>query len=148
MYCHLVFGVKNRSPLLTPDITPRVYAYIGGILRDMKGAARIIGGTQDHVHILASLHPEDGPSVAMRNVKAGSSKWIHATFPEMRRFAWQDGYGSFSVGYDAIETVKRYIAHQEDHHKLVTYQDELRSFLRRHEIEVDERYWDAEFFSR
>ena len=97
----------------------------------------------DHVHLLVSLSLELSIAETVRLVKANSSKWIHGTFPDRRHFAWQAGYGAFSVSFSNIPDVKTYIARQADHHRVLTFQDELREFLRRHEIEWDERYvWD------
>jgi putative transposase len=96
----------------------------------------------DHVHLLVSLHRV---SIArtVQLVKANSSKWVHGTFSERRKFAWQAGYGAFSVSYSNLPQVKNYIAHQAEHHHHQTFQDEFREFLGKHEISWDEKYvWD------
>lgn len=97
----------------------------------------------DHVHLLASLSKELAVSDAMRIVKANSSGWIHDQFPDKRHFGWQAGYGAFSVSHSNLESVKQYIARQAEHHRVKTFQEEFVEFLKRHDIEYDERYlWD------
>jgi putative transposase len=140
---HVVFSTKNRQPLIDADIQSRLYEYIGGILRAEKSVLLAAGGMPDHVHLLVSLSRELSIAETLRLVKANSSKWIHNTFPDRKDFAWQVGYGAFSVSFSNIPDVKDYIGHQADHHRTRTFQDEYREFLRRHEIEWDERYvWD------
>jgi REP element-mobilizing transposase RayT len=94
----------------------------------------------DHVHSLVSLCRESSLSDVVRQIKSSSSRWIHETTPELRRFAWQAGYAAFAVSYSHVETVKRYIATQADHHRNVTFQEEFLAFLRRHDLELEERY--------
>lgn len=140
---HLVFSTKNREPFITADLQPRLFAYLGGMLREHKGCLLAAGGMPDHVHLLASLHRETSVSEVLRLLKSNSSGWIHETFPDLRAFAWQAGYGAFSVSYANLAQVKRYLAGQEKHHKTRTFQDEFRDFLKRHNIDYDERYvWD------
>jgi REP element-mobilizing transposase RayT len=143
LHYHLVFSTKDRVPSITEDIAPRLYEYIGGILRAEKGRLLAAGGMPDHVHLLASLSKEMSVSDALRIIKANSSGWIHDTFPDERQFAWQAGYGAFAVSYSNLDSVKQYIARQAEHHRVKTFQEEFVEFLRRHEIEFDERYlWD------
>jgi putative transposase len=128
---------------LDAELQPRLYEYIGGILRAEKSALLAAGGIPDHVHLLVSLSRELAIAETLRLVKANSSKWIHETFPEHRDFAWQSGYGAFSVSFSNVPEVKGYIARQSEHHRVLTFQDEFREFLRKHELEWDERYvWD------
>ena len=110
----------------------------------MKFAVPIqIGGVDDHVHLLVTLRQEPALKEILREVKAGSSGWVHETFTEHAKFAWQAGYGAFTVSMSLLPRVKRYIAIQEEHHKKETFQEEFRTFLRKHGIEWDERYvWD------
>ena len=143
LHYHLIFSTKRRAPLLVGDHPVRVYTYIGGIIRSETGALVAAGGMPDHVHLLMSLSRESSVSDVLRQIKGSSSKWIHETFPELGGFAWQAGYAAFAVSYSHIDTVKQYIATQADHHRTVTFQEEYREFLRRHNIEFDERYlWD------
>jgi REP element-mobilizing transposase RayT len=139
---HLVFSTKNREPLIDGEMQPRLYEYLGGVLRAQKSVLLAAGGMPDHVHLLVSVSRELSIAETLRLVKANSSKWIHSAFPE-RGFAWQAGYGAFSVSHSNIAQVKTYIARQPEHHRVVSFQDEFREFLRRHEIQWDERYvWD------
>jgi putative transposase len=143
LYYHLIFSTKNREPTLRDALRPRLYEYVGGILRAEKATLVMAGGMPDHVHWLISLHQQTSVSEALRLIKANSSKWIHETFPEFRSFAWQSGYGAFSVSFSRLSDVKHYIAVQEEHHRITTFQEEFLSFLKRHEVSYDERYlWD------
>ncbi len=143
LHFHLVFSTKNRQPLIDAELQPRLYQYIGGILRTEKSVLLAAGGMPDHVHLLVSLSRELSIAETVRLVKANSSKWIHGTFPECQQFAWQAGYGAFSVSFSNLPEVKNYIARQAEHHRVRTFQDEYRDFLRRHQLEWDERYvWD------
>lgn len=102
--------------------------------------ALAVGGIEDHVHVLLSLPATMPLSKAVQLLKGGSSKWIHDTFPMHRDFAWQEGYGAFSVSISGVEETKDYIANQEVHHRTKTFEDEFVAFLKRHRIEYDERY--------
>ncbi len=143
LHYHLIFSTKGRTPFLVGDLASRLYAYVGGIIRNEKGTLVAAGGMPDHVHFLVSLSRESSVSNVLRQIKSSSSKWIHETTPELRGFAWQAGYAAFAVSYSHVETVKQYIATQADHHRTVTFQEEFLAFLRRHDLEFDERYlWD------
>ncbi|HZU38636.1 MAG TPA: IS200/IS605 family transposase [Gemmataceae bacterium] len=143
LYVHLVFSTKGRQPWIDADLESRLYEYMGGILRAEKSALLAAGGMPDHLHLLVSLSRELSIADTLRLIKANSSKWIHETFPERQQFAWQAGYGAFSVSFSNLPQVKGYIARQAEHHRVRTFQDEFREFLRRHELEWDERYvWD------
>lgn len=137
---HLIFSTKERLPLISGEIAGDLHAYLGGIARDIGGKALIINGTADHVHVLMRTPTTRSSADVVRLLKANSSKWIHKKWPEMRKFAWQSGYGAFSVSESAVESVRSYIAHQQEHHKRVSFQDEFRAFLRKNNIVVDETY--------
>jgi REP element-mobilizing transposase RayT len=137
---HCIFSTKDRLPLITPEIGDPLFAYLGGIVRSLNGVALIVGGVTDHVHILASFPPAIAMSDAMRLVKANSSKWANEEWPKLGGFAWQTGYAAFSVSRSSVDAVTAYIAGQEEHHRTVTFQEELIAFLKRHGIEYDERY--------
>ena len=140
VFIHLVFSTKNRAPLIVPGIRDRLYEYLGGIL-SQKGCTPVLqGGVADHVHCLFVLNPVPGLSEIIRELKAGSSKWIHESFPEQSGFAWQAGYGAFSVSASNLEGVKRYIAAQEEHHRKGTFQEEYVSLLKKYDIPYDEKY--------
>ena len=143
LYCHVIFSTKHREPLISRELQPRLFAYLGGGLRDEGNALLAAGGMPDHVHLLASLSGQTSVAEAVRLVKANSSGWVHQTFPELRGFAWQNGYAAFSLSASAMTAVKRYLAGQEEHHRRRTFQEEFVEFLKRHEIEYDEHYlWE------
>jgi REP element-mobilizing transposase RayT len=139
---HVIFSTKDRLPLITPEIKPRLHAYLGGIVRSLDGIALAIDGPIDHVHLLIKTPASAALADVIRTVKANSSRWVHETFPRAD-FAWQTGYGAFSVSFSNVEQVRTYIANQEDHHKTISFQEEFVAFLKRHSIEYDERYiWE------
>jgi putative transposase len=134
---HLIFSTRERRPLIKPEFRDDLFAYLGGIIREMNGAALIINGTADHVHVLLRAQPAHAPAEIARVVKTNSSRWIRERFPE---FAWQTGYGVFSVSESNLPAVTKYIASQEEHHKRHSFQDEFRTFLAKNKIAVDEKY--------
>ena len=140
LHYHLVFSTKNRVAYLTPDIEQRVWAYIGGVARKHKMTALQVGGFDDHIHALVMAPPILSPSQIAQYLKGDSSKWIHETFPELRDFAWQEGYGAFTVSKSNLESVVSYIQKQREHHQQRTFQEEYLDFLQKHGIEYDERY--------
>jgi putative transposase len=143
MHCHLVFSTKNREPTIDRILQPRLLEYIGGIIARQDGVLLAAGGMPDHVHLLVSFAKEMSTSDLVRDVKANSSGWIHKGFPDKKSFAWQTGYGAFSVSYSNIPEVDAYIANQEDHHRVRTFKEEFLAFLARHNLKWDERYvWD------
>jgi putative transposase len=143
LHYHLVFSTKNRVPTITTTLQPRLWEYLGGIVRGESGFPIQIGGTADHVHLLVTLRQQPSLADFLRILKAGSSGWVHDNFPEATDFWWQTGYGAFTVSHSALDSVKAYIANQEEHHKSRTYQDEFRMLLIKHGIEFDEQYlWD------
>lgn len=116
---------------------------MGGIARENTMKALAIGGVADHVHLLLSIPSTLAIATALQLIKGGSSKWIHDVFPSHRNFAWQEGYGAFSIGISQVESTIRYIDSQAEHHRSRTFQEEFLVFLRKHRIEFDERYlWD------
>ena len=141
---HVVFSTKDRRPLLR-DSTFRkeMHHYMGGILNGIDCPPVIVGGVEDHVHILCVLSRICAPADMVKEVKRSSSLWIKTRAPEFATFAWQSGYGVFSIGHSQIEEVRRYIAGQEEHHRKLTFQDEFRRLLQRYELTFDEAYvWD------
>jgi putative transposase len=135
---HLIFSTKDRKPLITSEIRTDLLAYLGGIIREMHGTALIINGTADHVHMLIRIRPAQAPAEIARVVKTNSSRWVHEKWKV--RFAWQTGYGAFSVSESNVAAVSRYIATQEEHHKKLTFQEEYVAFLKKNKIQYDERY--------
>jgi REP element-mobilizing transposase RayT len=140
---HCVFSTKERRPLITPPLRERLWPFLGGIARQNRMKALEIGGTLDHVHILVSVPATLSIAQGLRLLKGASSKWVHETFPEHRRFRWQEKYGAFSVSVSQLDKAIRYIQGQEQPHRRRTFQEEFVALLKRHRIEYDERYlWD------
>lgn len=139
---HIVFSTKHRECLIDDRLAERLYPFMGGIVRDVGGSLWSIGGMPDHVHLRARWKTDDSIANLARDVKFRSSLWIHETFPEKSRFAWQTGYGVFSVSKSMLDTVKAYIENQREHHKTRDFRSELIALLRAHEVEFDEKYLD------
>ena len=137
---HCVFSTKERRRLITPELGERLLPYIGGIAKKNGMTVLAIGGVEDHVHLLVSLPATMDLSKAIQLIKGGSSKWVHETFPAHRRFAWQQGYGAFSVGISQVEDTRRYIARQREHHQQRSFKEEFLAILERHGIEYDRRH--------
>ncbi len=137
---HVVFSTSRRAPLLADAIRPDVHAYLGGILREMHAAPIAIGGTADHVHLLTRLPADLAVADCLRVVKANSSRWVKERWPERRSFAWQGGYGAFSVSESRRGAVIRYINEQARHHRRISFQEEFLALLKNHSVEFDERY--------
>ena len=142
-YCsslyHCVFSTKDRRKMIEPEVQDRLWAYIGGIAREHGMTALAVGGTGDHAHLLVALPATVAVATAMREIKSGSSRWMHETWA-MPEFAWQEGYGAFSIGHAQIEATVRYIAGQQEHHRRRDFQAEFLAILRKHCIEYDPRY--------
>ena len=137
---HLIFSTHQRCPLITPEFRDDLFAYLGGIIRELNGTALIVNGTADHVHMLVRIRPSHAPAEIARIVKTNSSRWIRQRRAD---FAWQTGYGVFSVSESNVAAVTRYISTQEQHHKKHSFQAEFRAFLKKNGIVVDEKYlWE------
>jgi len=139
-FYHIVFSTKSRVKFISPDIEQRVWAYIGGILKNHNMTAIAIGGIDDHIHVLVLAKPSSAPSQIAQLIKGESSKWIHDEFPKLSKFAWQDGYAVFTVNKSIVHSVVDYINKQREHHSSKTFEMEYRELLERHEIDFDERY--------
>lgn len=140
---HIIFSTKDRLPCIDAQLKPELLAYMGGIVRELEGKAYSINGTADHVHLLVSLPPTLALSDAMRVIKTNSSKWAGEREARQVFSGWQTGYGAFSVSKSNVPDVIKYIADQEEHHKKVSFQEEFIAFLKKHEIDYDERYiWE------
>ncbi len=140
---HLVFSTKGRAPHLIPDIRAELFPYATGVLRNLDCPLLQIGGVEDHVHILFQL-PRTAPLAhVVEKVKTATSKWIKTKGSAYANFAWQAGYGAFSIGAGDAEETIRYIQTQEEHHRKTTFQEEVRALMVSAGIEIDERYvWD------
>ena len=141
---HIVFSTKHRQPLLTqPDLRGRVHAYLAGTARELDCPSIRTGGTEDHVHMLCSLSRTMNIGDLVRDIKRASTTWINEEKSLSSEFHWQSGYGAFSVSPSHVDPLCRYIAHQDEHHRKESFQDEFRRLLRKYKIEYDERYvWD------
>ena len=141
---HTVFSAKERRPFLRDEnLREQLHHYLGGVLSHLECQPIIVGGVEDHVHLLCALSRTREPAELVKEVKRGSSLWLKTKSPEFRDFAWQNGYGIFSIGFSQIASVRDYIATQDEHHRKVSFQDEFRQLMRRYEIQFDERYvWD------
>jgi len=137
---HCVFSTKERVPLITSALETRLWPYVGGIARENKMKLIVIGGTADHAHALLSLPSTMSFAKAVQLIKGGSSKWIHDTFDEHRKFAWQEGYGAFSVSSSQVERTIAYIRRQKEHHRRRSFEDEFIQLLDKHAIEYNRRY--------
>ncbi len=143
IYVHTIFSTKNRQPFIDHEIEDVLFNYLGGICKGLECFPLKIGGHNDHVHILSSLSKKITVIKFLEELKSHSSSWIKTQGERYQNFYWQGGYGAFSVSPSAIESVKRYIENQHDHHKTITFQEEYRKILREHNIDFDERYvWD------
>jgi REP element-mobilizing transposase RayT len=128
---HVIYSTKNREPLITSEIAPERHRYLGGIARNHTSPALTIGGAQDHVHLLISLAKTITISDLLMHLKRDSSKWIKSKGPGFADFAWQEGYGAFTIGESQVEAFTRYIETQEEHHRTRSFQDEFRAILTR-----------------
>jgi len=137
---HCTFGTKDRYPFIDSELESRLWPYLGGIARENRIKALAIGGTADHVHALLSLPSMMSFAKAVQLIKGGSSKWVHDTFPNQRKFGWQEGYGAFSVSVSQAPKTIDYINNQKEHHRRKTFQEELLDLLKKHGIEFDSRY--------
>jgi putative transposase len=144
VYIHLVFSTKNRRPFLQDrDLRERLYKEFGGISKRLECAPIITGGVEDHIHHLVRFGRTISQAEWVKELKRASNKWLKEQGVAFADFEWQAGYATFSVSASKLEQVKLYIANQEEHHRRMTFQDELRGLLERHGIEWDERYiWD------
>ena len=136
---HLAFSTKGRHLWIHDSWETRLYGYLGGIIRGLGGVAEAIGGVADHVHVLANLKPTHCLADVLRDIKSGSSRWIHEEI-QNNMFGWQDGYGAFTVGSSEIESIKQYIQNQKEHHNGKTFQEEYVGLLIKSGIEFDEKY--------
>ena len=140
---HVIFSTKDRAKLITRDMQPRLWAYMGGIVRTAEAEALSIGGIEDHTHMFLKVPPRLALSEVVRDIKAYSSKWVSKEFGMRGKFAWQTGFAAFSVSQSKAANVLEYIATQEAHHHGDDFKAELLKLLKRHEVEYDERYlWD------
>ncbi len=139
-YIHIVFSTKYREPLIKQPVETELHRYLGGICKKMECPVIKVGGYTDHIHILCMLSKKITLVKLMEELKSHSSKWIKTKGSEYSNFYWQDGYGAFSVNPSEVAIVVNYIANQKEHHRKKTFQNEYRAFLKKYEVEFDERY--------
>jgi REP element-mobilizing transposase RayT len=139
LHFHVVFSTKNREPRITAEWRPRLHAYLGGVARKSNCIPEAVGGVADHVHLLLGLPATARLADVVRDIKAASSKWIHDESHD-RAFAWQEGYGAFSVSPSHRKNVRDYIARQEEHHRKRTFQEEYQELLQFCGVSFDERH--------
>jgi len=137
---HFIWSTAQREPWIGNDWRQPLYAYVGGVIRNKNGKLLAAGGMHDHIHLYASLPSTISIADFVNAIKSNSSRWIHETFPNRRVFAWQEGYGAFSVNKSQERNVVSYIKTQEQHHKKRSFKEEYLEFLDRYRIEYDERY--------
>jgi putative transposase len=143
VYVHITFSTKDRLNTIGKDVKESLYEYIGGICRNLECNPVRVGGHSDHIHVLCILSKKITQIKLMEEIKKQSSKWLKTKGEKYSGFYWQNGYGIFSVNPSEIDFVVNYINTQEDHHKKITFQDEFRAFLKKYNVEYDERYvWD------
>ena len=144
IYLHIVFSTKDRRPFLTDkEFRGRTDAYLAGISRNLDCPSLIVGGVEDHVHILCRFDKTIEVATLLRELKRDSSKWIKTEQPRLAEFHWQAGYGAFSISPSHVDALKEYILKQEEHHRRESFQDEFRRLCKKYGIEIDERYvWD------
>ncbi|MBL7219306.1 MAG: transposase [Phycisphaerae bacterium] len=140
LHYHCVFSTHGRRDLILKDKLPEVHAYMGGIVRNLKGNVLAIGGTSNHAHLLIGLPSAMAPAEAVGKIKANLTGWVHQNITAMSSFRWQEGYGAFAVSCSQIDTVASYILNQPKHHETLTFEQEYLALLKKHNIDYDERY--------
>jgi putative transposase len=138
---HLVFGTKNREPMTSTEWMGALHAYLGGTTRGLGAIPLEVGGVVDHVHLLVGVKATHRVSDLVCEIKSESSRWIHEQTGK-RNFAWQEGYGAFSVSPSQCDTVRKYIQTQEEHHKRRTFREDYIEMLNRSGVQFDERFVD------
>lgn len=144
VYLHIIFSTKGRRAwLLDTSLRARLHEYIGGAARQIDCQPLAIGGVENHVHILCMLGRQTTQANLVKELKRTSTLWLKETFKETQEFNWQAGYAAFSVSQSRLQDARRYVENQEDHHRKVSYQDEVRDLLGKHNLDWDEKYlWD------
>jgi REP element-mobilizing transposase RayT len=139
LHYHIVFSTKDRHPFIVEAWRARLHEYLGGLIRTAEGIPEAVGGTDDHVHLLAGLRATHALASFVQDIKQTSSRWIHETIG-VKNFAWQPGYGAFTVSVSNSAAVKEYIANQSEHHRTKSFQEEYVAFLQKHNVAYDEAY--------
>jgi putative transposase len=143
IYVHLIFSTKGREPSLPDEVRLDLHAYMGGTLKGLGCAPIEINSEPDHLHALFILARTEALSDVVGHFKKSSNDWLRSRGPQFEKFFWQAGFGAFSVSQSQVEDVRAYIRNQRDHHRVKSFQEELRAFFKAYEVEFDERYvWD------
>lgn len=143
MYAHIIFSTKHRQNIIDDEIAEDLFAYIGGICKNLECNPIMVGGYQNHIHILCTLSKKIALMTLLERVKANSSKWAKTKGDKYKDFYWQNGYGCFSVNPSGVDIVKSYISNQKEHHKQKSFEEEYLKFLEEYQVEYDEKYvWD------
>ena len=137
---HFVWSTSGREPWISSEWEDELYKFIGGVLRKKNAKLLEAGGSSDHIHLYTSLPSTLSLADAVNAMKSNSSRWIHEEFLRRRSFAWQEGYGAFSVSKSSESTVRRYIQQQKEHHRRRDFKTEFIKLLDRHAIEYDKRF--------
>jgi REP element-mobilizing transposase RayT len=139
LHYHLVFSTRERKPQIVPALRTRLHEYLGGTVKGLGGHSRMVGGTNDHVHLLVDLRATHVLADFMRELKRSSSTWVHDEIGA-KDFAWQEGYAAFSVSASALDDVQRYIENQEEHHRERSFREELKIMLLKSGVPFEEKY--------
>lgn len=140
---HVVFSTKHRTPWLDEDLRKSLFAYISTVLKSDGHIPIIVGGHEDHVHILLGLARTVSIADMVKHIKVSSSVWLKGQFENRKDFAWQSGYGAFGVAYGSMNSAIAYISNQEDRHRKLSFQEEFRKLMEENGLAIDERYaWD------
>jgi REP element-mobilizing transposase RayT len=140
---HFVFSTKDRFPYIDPSVRESLHSYLATVARNLGNECYRVGGVADHVHLIIRLSRTVAVASVVEELKTSSSKWLKTQSRELAKFAWQRGYGVFSVGPSNLPAVVAYIAKQEEHHRTQTFQEEYLAFLNKYGISFDDRYvWD------
>lgn len=141
VYLHIVFGTKHRKPFLRKPFDVPMFKYLTAVSKDLGYPPLIVGGYLDHVHILCLMSPKLKLSEYMQKLKANSSRWVKELGSELNDFSWQDGYGAFSVSESAVDTVRKYILNQEEHHRKKHFKEEVEALFKEHGLDYDEKFF-------
>ena len=139
-YIHLTFSTKYRKDSIRKEDLPEMFSYISGILKNIDCPSIIVGGITNHIHVLCVLNKNIALTKMVEEIKKSSSKWIKGKGIYYHCFAWQEGYGAFSVSQSKVDVVTRYIGRHEEHHKKISFEDELKIFLKEYGVEYNEQY--------
>ena len=137
---HVVFSTKNRENLLIESITSELYKYLAQICKNNNSPIKQIGGINNHIHMLLDLSRSISISKLISEIKSNSTRWLKTKGSHLKNFSWQNGYGVFSIGESGLLNCQHYIKNQKEHHKKISFEEELKLFLKKYSVNYDERY--------